>query len=130
MPDRSFDTTLLDAVVLRPVMRILMSDDKKPEQKREGGTLLQERPKTKKPPLYKVLLHNDDYTTREFVVLILRDIYRKRDNDAVQIMMHVHNNGVGVAGVYTHEVAEAKVDKTMNLARKFEFPLQLTIEAE
>ena len=77
-----------------------------------------------------MLLHNDDYTTREFVVLILRDIFRKRDNDAVQIMMHVHNNGVGVAGVYTHEVAEAKVDKTMNLARKFEFPLQLTIEAE
>ena len=111
-------------------MRISMSDDKNPERKREGGTLLQERPKTKKPPLYKVLLHNDDYTTREFVVLILRDIFRKRDNDAVQIMMHVHNNGVGVAGVYTHEVAEAKVDKTMNLARKFEFPLQLTIEAE
>ena len=111
-------------------MRILMSDDKNPERKHEGGVQLKERPKVTKPPMFKVLLHNDDYTTREFVVLILRDIFRKADSDAVQIMMHVHNSGVGVAGVYTHEVAEAKVDKTMNLARKFEFPLQLTIEAE
>ncbi len=80
--------------------------------------------------MYKVLLHNDDYTTREFVVLILRDIFRLSDSDAVQVMMHVHNTGIGVAGVFTHEVAEAKVDKSMNLARKFEFPLQLTLEAE
>jgi len=111
-------------------MRISMSDDKNPERHREGGTQLKERPKLKRPPMFKVLMHNDEYTTREFVVLILRDIFRKTDSDAVQIMMHVHNNGIGIAGVYTHEVAEAKVDKTMNLARKFEFPLQLTIEAE
>jgi len=107
-----------------------MPDQNQPQHKREGGTQLKERPKLKKPPMYKVLLHNDDYTTREFVVLILRDSFRKRDDDAVAIMMHVHNSGVGVAGVYTYEVAEAKVDKTMNLARKFEFPLQLTIEEE
>lgn len=112
-------------------MRIRMStDDNRPDRERQGGTALKERPKLKKPPLYKVLLHNDDYTTREFVVLILRDIFRLSDSDAVQVMMHVHNTGIGVAGVYTHEVAEAKVDKSMNLARKFEFPLQLTIEAE
>jgi ATP-dependent Clp protease adaptor protein ClpS len=107
-----------------------MSDDRRPDRQHEGGTQLAERPKLKKPPLYKVLLHNDDYTTREFVVLVLRDIFRKSESDAVQIMMHVHNNGVGIAGVYTYEVAEAKVDKTMNLARKFEFPLQMTLEAE
>ena len=80
--------------------------------------------------MYKVLMHNDDYTTQEFVVLLLRDIFRKNDGEAVQIMRHVHDNGVGIAGIYPHEVAEAKVDKSMNLARKFEFPLQLTIEAE
>ncbi len=111
-------------------MRIRMSDERRPDRERQGGTQLQERPKLKKPPLYKVLLHNDDYTTREFVVLVLRDIFRKSESDAVQIMMHVHNNGVGIAGVYTYEVAEAKVDKTMNLARQFEFPLQMTLEAE
>ena len=111
-------------------MSIRMSDDRRPDRERQGGTQLADRPKLKKPPLYKVLLHNDDYTTREFVVLVLRDIFRKSESDAVQIMMHVHNNGVGIAGVYTYEVAEAKVDKTMNLARKFEFPLQMTLEAE
>jgi ATP-dependent Clp protease adaptor protein ClpS len=108
----------------------MSSDDRRPDRKHESGTVLKERPKLKKPPMYKVLLHNDDYTTREFVVMILRDIFRLSDSDAVQVMMHVHNNGIGVAGVYTHEVAEAKVDKSMNLARKFEFPLQLTLEAE
>ena len=112
-------------------MRIRMSSDEQPpDRQRQGGTQLKERPKTKKPPLYKVLLHNDDYTTREFVVLILRDVFRRSESDSVQIMMHVHNNGIGIAGVYTHEVAEAKIEKSMNLARKFEFPLQLTLEAE
>ena len=112
-------------------MRIKMSsDDRRPDRRHESGTALKERPKLKKPPMYKVLMHNDDYTTQEFVVLLLRDIFRKNDSEAVQIMRHVHDNGVGIAGIYTHEVAEAKVDKSMNLARKFEFPLQLTIEAE
>jgi ATP-dependent Clp protease adaptor protein ClpS len=108
----------------------MSTDDDRPDRERQGGTALKERPKLKKPPMYKVLLHNDDYTTREFVVLILRDVFRLSDSDAVQVMMHVHNTGIGVAGVFTHEVAEAKVDKCMNLARKFEFPLQLTLEAE
>lgn len=80
--------------------------------------------------MYKVLLHNDDYTTREFVVLILQEVFHLGEGDATQVMMHVHNNGVGVAGVYTFEVAEAKVEKSMALARKFEYPLQLTLEAE
>ncbi len=112
-------------------MRIKMSTDEgRPDRQHESGTALKERPKLKKPPMYKVLMHNDDYTTQEFVVLILRDVFRKRDNEAFQIMRHVHTTGIGIAGVYTHEVAEAKVDKSMNLARKFEFPLQLTIEAE
>lgn len=112
-------------------MVIRMSeDDRRTDKKRQTGALVKEHPKTKKPPLYKVLLHNDDYTTREFVVLVLQEIFHLSESDAVRIMMHVHNSGVGVAGVYTFEVAETKIEKTMSLARKFEYPLQLTMEPE
>jgi ATP-dependent Clp protease adaptor protein ClpS len=104
------------------------SDKERPERKRETGLALKERTRTKKPPMYKVLLHNDDYTTKEFVVMILQSIFHKTEGEAVRIMMHVHSNGVGVAGVYTHEVAETKVVKTMNLAQAHEYPLQCTLE--
>jgi len=104
--------------------------DQPPERERKEGVAVKERPKTQKPPLYKVLLHNDDYTTREFVVMVLEAVFHKGENEATQIMLHVHNNGVGVAGVYTHEVAETKVEKTMSLARKYEYPLQLSMEPE
>ena len=86
--------------------------------------------KLKKPPLYKVLLHNDDYTTREFVVEILRSVFHKGEQDAVRIMLHVHQIGVGVAGVYTFEVAEMNVRQVEALAREHEFPLMLSIEPE
>jgi len=109
-----------------------MADDKKPPAKRDGdrqtGLVLDERTRTKKPPMYKVLLHNDDYTTREFVVWVLQTVFHKSENDAVSVMSHVHNHGVGVAGVYTFEVAETKVTKTMHLAKAQQFPLQLSIE--
>jgi ATP-dependent Clp protease adaptor protein ClpS len=114
-------------------MVIRMSDEKTPNKpRREGdrqtGLVLDERTRTKKPPLYKVLLHNDDYTTKEFVVWVLQNVFHKSEGDAVAIMSHVHNHGVGVAGVYTFEVAETKVSKTMQLARSHEYPLQLSIE--
>ncbi|MBN1656393.1 MAG: ATP-dependent Clp protease adaptor ClpS [Deltaproteobacteria bacterium] len=86
--------------------------------------------KLKKPPLYRVLLHNDNFTTREFVVEILRDVFHKNEQEAVQIMLHVHNNGVGVAGIYTYEVAEMKIRTVEILARRQEFPLRLSIEPE
>ncbi len=111
-----------------------MSDEKKPPAppKRDGdrqtGLALEERVRTKKPPMYKVLLHNDDYTTREFVVWVLTSVFHKNENEAVAIMSHVHNNGVGVAGVYTFEVAETKVTKTLHLAKAQQYPLQLSIE--
>lgn len=105
-----------------------MSDER--DTKRHGGVALQERPKTKKPPLYKVLLHNDDYTTREFVVMILQQIFHHSEQEATRIMMHVHNNGVGVAGVYPYEIAETKVAKTLAIARRFEYPLQASVEPE
>jgi len=98
------------------------------EHKHEGGVALEERVRVKKPPMYKVLMHNDDYTTREFVVMVLRDIYRRNEDEAVRIMMHVHNNGVGVAGVYTREVAETKINRTVALAESFEFPLRCSME--
>ena len=86
--------------------------------------------KLAKPPLFKVLLHNDNYTTREFVVAVLREIFHKGEADAVQIMLHVHYNGVGVAGVYTFEVAETKIRTVEALARQNEFPLRLSMEPE
>lgn len=105
-------------------------DDRNTERKREEGVAVKERPKTKKPPLFKVLLHNDDYTTREFVMLVLEAVFHKSESDAARIMLHVHNNGVGVAGIYPYEVAETKVEKTLSLARKYEYPLQLSLEPE
>ncbi len=114
-------------------MAIRLSDEKKPPaQKRDGdrgtGLVLDERTRTKKPPMYKVLLHNDDYTTREFVVWVLQGVFHKSEDEATAIMSHVHNNGVGVAGVYTFEVAETKVTKTQHLAKAQQYPLQLSIE--
>lgn len=84
--------------------------------------------KLKKPPLYKVLLHNDDYTTKEFVVQVLQYVFHKEQTEAVQIMLHVHRNGIGVAGVYTYEVADTKVSLVESLARQYEYPLKCTME--
>jgi ATP-dependent Clp protease adaptor protein ClpS len=86
--------------------------------------------RTRRPPLFKVLMHNDHYTTREFVVDVLHTIFHKSESEAVQIMMHVHTHGVGVAGVYPFEVAETKIKTVERLAREYEFPLQLTMEPE
>jgi ATP-dependent Clp protease adaptor protein ClpS len=86
--------------------------------------------KLKRPSLYKVLLHNDNYTTREFVVDVLREVFHKSETDAVQIMLHVHYNGVGVAGVYTFEVAETKIRLVEAAARENGFPLRLSMEPE
>ncbi len=86
------------------------------------------REKLKKPPLYKVLLHNDDFTTMEFVVYVLETIFHKSDSEAFRIMLQVHTQGVGVAGIYTAEVAEMKARKVMDLARAHEYPLLCTTE--
>ena len=100
----------------------------------DTGTITRTRTKTerklRKPPRYKVLLHNDDYTTREFVVEVLKGVFHRPEPEAAQIMLHVHHNGVGVAGVYTYEVAEVKVRTVESLARQREFPLMLSIEPE
>jgi ATP-dependent Clp protease adaptor protein ClpS len=86
--------------------------------------------KVAKPPLFKVLLHNDDYTTMEFVVEVLRKVFHHDVERATRIMLAIHHRGVGVAGTYPMEVAETKAEKAMSLAREAEFPLLCTVEPE
>lgn len=86
--------------------------------------------KLERPRLWRVLLHNDDYTTQDFVVWVLETVFRKPRGDAFSIMMSVHRSGMGLAGVYTHEVAETKVRKTKDLAEQHEFPLLVTMEPD
>jgi ATP-dependent Clp protease adaptor protein ClpS len=86
--------------------------------------------KLERPRLWRVLLHNDDYTTQEFVVWVLETIFHKPRAEAFAIMMSVHRSGMGVAGVYTHDVAETKLKSTRQLAEEHEFPLLVTMEPE
>lgn len=105
---------------------------RKTQRDGDSGTVVETRTEKKlsRPKMYRVLLHNDHYTTREFVVAVLIEVFNRSETDAVQIMMHVHRNGIGVAGVYTHDVAQTKIDKVHRLARENEYPLMLTMEPE
>ena len=94
----------------------------------QRGLLLESKPKTKKPAMYNVLLMNDDYTPMEFVVMVLEKVFNKKSEEATQIMLHVHKNGIGVCGTFTYEVAESKCKAVIDLAKKNEHPLQCTIE--
>ena len=84
--------------------------------------------KLKQPPLYRVLLHNDDYTTMEFVIHVLQSVFNHAEAEATQIMLHVHRKGIGVAGVYPHEIAETKIEEVHTLAKSHEFPLRCSME--
>ena len=86
--------------------------------------------KEERPPLYKVLLHNDDFTTMEFVVFILLTVFNRSEDDAIRLMLNVHRQGIGLAGVYTYEIAEMKVEKVTSLAQANEFPLLCTMEED
>ncbi len=105
-----------------------------PSQPGEGdvGTVTRTRTgkKLRPPPMFKVLLHNDDYTTMEFVVSVLQSVFGHPTPVATRIMLSVHHRGVGVAGVFPREIAESKAQKAMSLARAAEFPLLVTVEAE
>jgi len=96
----------------------------------DSDVLTEQESKLEKPKLFKVLLHNDDFTTMEFVVFVLQYVFNRADADAITIMLKVHKEGVGVAGVYPYEIATTKAEKTMNLAKAREFPLLCTVEAE
>ena len=94
------------------------------------GVVTKTTAKTKKPPMYKVLMLNDDYTPMEFVVYILERFFHKNSEQASQIMLHIHRKGVGICGVFTYEVAETKVNQVVDFARQNEHPLQCTMEKD
>ena len=96
----------------------------------EEQVVAESKTRLKKPPLYKVLLHNDDFTTMEFVVHVLQTVFGHDEAAAVRIMLNVHTQGTGVAGVYTYEVAETKAEAAARLARAHEYPLLCTVEEE
>jgi ATP-dependent Clp protease adaptor protein ClpS len=104
-------------------------DDDQDEDRRTGvGVATRTRAKTKQPTPYRVLMLNDDYTPMEFVVLVLQRFFRMDMEQATQVMLHVHQKGVGVCGVFTYEVAETKVSQVMDFARQNQHPLQCTLE--
>lgn len=92
--------------------------------------LSETKTRLEKPKLFKVLLHNDDFTTMEFVVFVLEYVFQRSEDEAVAIMLKVHNDGVGAAGIYPYDIAYMKSKKTMNLAKAREYPLLCTIEEE
>jgi ATP-dependent Clp protease adaptor protein ClpS len=99
-----------------------------PDSRYEESAVAESAEKVDKPPLFKVLLHNDDYTTMDFVVWVLQSIFGMPEEQAIQVMLNVHVKGIGVAGIYTFEIAEMKVEKTTTVAREHEFPLLCTME--
>ena len=116
---------------LRIIPSISMSEDKDSKDDNvEGNVRLAVKPKTKIPPLYRVLMMNDDYTPMEFVIEVLEKFFQKNREEATQIMLHVHQRGVGVCGIYAYDLAETKAMQVMNYARKYEHPLQVQLEKE
>ncbi len=94
------------------------------------GVITKVKPRTKKPAMYKVVLLNDDYTPMEFVVIVLERFFGKSQEEATQIMLHVHRRGIGICGVYAYEIAETKVTQVIDFARKNEHPLQCMLEKD
>jgi ATP-dependent Clp protease adaptor protein ClpS len=93
-------------------------------------TRTKEKAQVKPPPLYKVLLHNDDYTTMEFVVWVLQTVFHHDESTATSIMLHIHRTGIGVAGIYSYEIAETRASRVEALARGQEYPLRCTVEPD
>jgi ATP-dependent Clp protease adaptor protein ClpS len=101
-----------------------------PDIDQQGDVLTESETKLEKPKLFKVLLHNDDFTTMEFVVFVLEYVFNRSEPEAFTIMLKVHNEGLGTAGIYPYDIANMKCEKAMNLARAREYPLLCTIEEE
>ncbi len=95
-----------------------------------AGVATKSKTETKKPALYKVLMLNDDYTPMEFVVHVLQRFFRMSIEDATRVMLHVHQRGVGICGIFTYEVAETKVSQVMDFAKEHQHPLQCTLEKD
>ncbi|MBT6122732.1 MAG: ATP-dependent Clp protease adapter ClpS [Candidatus Puniceispirillum sp.] len=107
-----------------------MTDKDKKHDGGSGQIILESRTQTKKPSMYKVVMMNDDYTPMEFVVHVLQHFFGRTAEEATQIMLNVHQRGVGICGIYSFEIAETKASKTMEYARQKEHPLQLQLEKE
>ncbi|MEP6946468.1 MAG: ATP-dependent Clp protease adaptor ClpS [Acidobacteriota bacterium] len=96
----------------------------------DGEVLTDSKSKLEKPKLYKVILHNDDFTTMDFVVFVLQYVFNRSDAESFTIMLKVHTEGIGIAGIYPFEIANMKANKAVNLAKSREFPLLCTVEEE
>ncbi|MDQ3750328.1 MAG: ATP-dependent Clp protease adaptor ClpS [Acidobacteriota bacterium] len=101
-----------------------------PDIEHDSDILTESETRLEKPPLYKVILHNDDFTTMEFVVFVLTHVFLRAEAEAFTIMLQVHHDGIGIAGIYSFEIANMKAEKAMNLARAQEYPLLCTVEEE
>ncbi len=119
-----------DLSTFEPAMQGPEEDDNGIDGGSDVGVATRTRVQTKKPSLYKVILLNDDYTPMDFVIHILQKFFRMPIEDATQVMLHIHTKGVGICGVFTYEVAETKVGRVMDFARKHQHPLQCTLEQE
>lgn len=108
----------------------MTNQDHNDEHDDEGGVSTIIKPKIQLPKKYKVLLHNDDYTTMEFVIFILQGVFHKTLDEAEKIMMEVHHAGIGLCGIYTYEIAESKAKKVERLAQEHSHPLMCSIEPE
>jgi ATP-dependent Clp protease adaptor protein ClpS len=110
-----------------------VSKEKEPDSwdpQHEEEQDVQTRRKLQRPPLYKVVFHNDDYTTRDFVVMVLMRYFHKSHMEATRIMLHIHNNGMGVAGIYPYDIASTKVAQVEQQAKQQEMPLKLSLEPD
>ena len=101
-----------------------------PDFDHDSDVLEESETKLEKPKLFKVVLHNDDFTTMDFVVFVLQYVFSRTDAEAFTIMLKVHNEGIGIAGIYPYEIAQMKSEKAMNLAKSREYPLLCTVEEE
>jgi ATP-dependent Clp protease adaptor protein ClpS len=126
MPLASFTASFIASSTALPTM----ADKRKDEPQRGVALQTRDERKTKRPRMYRVLLHNDDYTPMDFVVRLLQTVFHHSESRATEIMLHVHNTGVGVAGVFTHEIAETKVAQVHMIARQNECPLMASMDPE
>ncbi len=101
-----------------------------PEHDLDGETLTESETRLEKPKLYKVILHNDDYTTQEFVIFVLMQVFMRNAAESNAIMWKVHIEGIGIAGIYSYEIATMKAEKAMNLAKAREYPFLCSVEEE
>ena len=130
MIDHNLNSDLVYSLEIILPFMMDKDDDENQNNNDDGNIKLATNPKTKIPALYRVLMMNDDYTPMEFVIEVLEKFFQKNREEATQIMLHVHQRGVGVCGIYAYDLAETKAMQVMNYARKHEHPLQVQLEKE